>query len=112
MAKENVKLFYEALTKDTVVQKEIKEKEKEYTGNREDRDRIAEEILIPVAAKAGYDFTVEELKEAENGKQQEGSLKDEELEAVSGGGLGVCIVYGTTFRRGGFGECFIIGDVT
>lgn len=107
MAKENVKAFLEALTKDEAVQKILKEKEKDYAGIKDARDSIIKEILLPVAEKAGYSFTEEELKEYEKNLQPQGELDEDELEAVAGGveNWGACSGLGA-----GYGDsCFIIG---
>ena len=107
MAKENVKAFFEALSKDESIQQVLKAKELAYTGIKEDREAIVKEVLIPVAEEAGYDFTLEELKEFEKGMRPEGELDEGELESIAGGVdvWGACVVvgigYGTT--------CFIVG---
>ena len=107
MAKENVKAFFEALSKDEALQQALKEKEVAYTGMKENREAVVAEVLIPVANAAGYDFTLEELKEFESSMQAEGELAEDELEAIAGGVQvwGICVVagfgYGTT--------CFILG---
>lgn len=107
MAKENVKAFFEALSRDDSIQQTLKEKELAYTGTKEDREAIVEAIVIPVAKAAGYDFTLEELKEFEKGVRPEGELDESELEAVAGGVevWGACVVVGV-----GYGTtCFIVG---
>ena len=119
MAKENVKAFYEALSKDEAMQQAVKAKELAYTGKKEDREAVAEEIVIPVAKEAGYEFTLEELREFEEGLRPAGELDEDELEAVSGGlglGLGVTAFGGVAYsffsddcRGMGFGFCILIG---
>ena len=107
MAKENIKAFFEALSKDETIQQMLKEKEHAYTGMKEDRESVVAEILIPTAKAAGYDFTLEELKEFETGMRPEGELDEAELEAVAGGveDWGVCILAGL-----GWGTmCAVIG---
>ena len=107
MAKENVKAFFEALSKDESIQQALKAKELAYTGIKEDREAIVKEVLIPVAEEAGYDFTLEELKEFEKGMRPEGELDENELEAVAGGveDWGVCVFAGL-----GWGTmCAVIG---
>ena len=85
MTQENIKVFFEALSKDEALQQALKEKALSYTGSKEDREAVVEAILIPVAKKAGYAFTLEELKEFEKGMRPEGELNESELEAVAGG---------------------------
>ena len=108
MPAENVKAFFEALSKDGVLQKALREKELAYTGAKENREAVVAEVLIPVANEAGYDFTLEDLKAFEKSMQVEGELAEDELEAVAGGGMnwGLCLLGGI----GGGGEsCFVIG---
>ena len=114
MAKENIKAFFEALSKDEALQKALEEKELAYTGAKEDRETVVAEVLIPAAKAAGYDFTAEELKEFDNGMRPEGELDESELESVAGGlTWGVCVLYG--FGGGdmcvytGFSLCVIAG---
>ena len=110
MAKENIKAFFEALSKDETIQKAMKEKELGYTGSKEDREAVIKAVLIPVAEEAGYTFTLEELKELEKGMREEGELAENELESVAGGtddwGVwGVCFLAGI----GGGGTCVVVG---
>ena len=107
MAKENVKAFFEALSKDEAIQQALKEKELSYTGMKEDREAVVAEVLIPVAEEAGYAFTLEEMKAFEKGMRPEGELGEDELESVAGGveDWGVCVLAGI-----GWGTmCAVIG---
>ena len=119
MAKENVKAFFEALSQNEALQQALKAKELAYTGIKEDREAIVNEVLIPVAEEAGYNFTLEELKEFEKGMRPAGELDEDELESVSGG---LSFAFGLTFLGGvgyslssddcrglGFGLCIVIG---
>ena len=107
MPAENVKAFFEALSKDGVLQKALREKELAYTGAKENREAVVAEVLIPVANEAGYDFTLEDLKAFEKSMQVEGELAEDELEAVAGGGMnwGVCVFWGL----GGGSSCIVVG---
>ena len=108
MAKENVKAFFEALSKDEALQQALKEKEVAYTGMKEDRAAIVKEVLLPVAEEAGYAFTLEELKEFESSMQAEGELAEDELEAIAAGGVktwGACMVVGVA----GGTSCIVLG---
>ena len=115
MSQENIKLFKEALQKDSALQAKLKEKEAAYSGDKEDRVKIVEEILLPLATECGFSFTVEELKAEEEAQQKEGTLSEKELESVSGGGsgYGLCFVigagWGTFCRVVGMGGCVGIG---
>ena len=93
MAVENVKAFFEVLSKDEAIQQALKAKEAAYTGSKEDRDAVVEAILLPVAKEAGYEFTLEELKKFAKSMWPEGELDEAELEAVAGGG-GFCLILG------------------
>ena len=116
MAKENVKAFFEALSKDEAIQQALKAKELAYTGSKEDREAVVKEVLIPVAEEAGYAFTLEELKEFEKGMCLEGELSENELEAIAGGETttwGVCVFVGVGWGSGcrvvGVGLCGVYG---
>ena len=107
MVTENIKAFFEALSKDEALQQALREKELSYTGMKEDREAIVAEILIPVAKAAGYDFTLEDVKAFEKGMRVEGELSENELEAVAGGveDWGICVLAGF-----GWGTmCAVIG---
>ena len=93
MAAENVKAFFEALSKDEALQQALREKEVAYTGMKEDREAVVEAVLLPVAKEAGYEFTLEELKALEKSMRPEGELSENELEDVAGGG-GFCLIIG------------------
>ena len=105
MAKENVRKFYEEVSKNKELQKKIIEVQKNYSGNKEDRDTVVKECVIPIAKEAGYDFTAKEVLavEKENALQQ--NISEEELENVSGGWSG-CLSIGAV---DGWSMCFIIG---
>ena len=96
MAKENVKNFYEVLVNSKELQEKLKELEKNYTGDVNDRRAVAEAILIPAAKEAGYEFTVEELKSVEKERAEEGAVSEEEMELVGGGLDGVCVLIGSS----------------
>lgn len=72
MSKENVKAFMEKLATDKELQDKIN-----------DRARVAEAVIIPVAKEAGFDFTVEELR-AYLAEMPE-KVAEGELEDVAGG---------------------------
>lgn len=80
--------FYNKINGDPVVTEEFKkiaEKYKLPAGVKiSDLSNEVLTALIPVAEKAGFEFTVEEVK-AYLKKSDEGELSDDELEAVAGG---------------------------
>ena len=101
------------------MQQALNAKELAFTGMKEDREAVAEEIVIPVAKEAGYEFTLEELREFEEGLRPTGELDEDELEAVSGGvfSIAFCVCGGTGYNFGsdsnsgfaGFGLCILLG---
>jgi predicted ribosomally synthesized peptide with nif11-like leader len=111
MAKEAVLGFYEKLQKDTALQEKIKAAEKSYAGDKEDRETIAKEIILPIAKAAGFDISLDDIKEYEKNLYKEGEVSDGELQQVAGGSsIGFCVVYGV--GKGGksdFAGCFLAG---
>ena len=114
MTTENVKAFFEALSQNESIQQALKEKEAAYTGTKEDREAIVNEILIPVAEAAGFTFTLDEVNEFEKSMQVKGELNEDELKAVAGGdSIGEVIVETTlpTLADNGYdlGLCVAVG---
>jgi len=98
MSVENIKRFYDALTKDEALQDKFKALAEKYEGQKPDEeqaDAICEKELLPFAKSAGYDFTLEELKEynRDAAKPATRQLSEEELAAVAGG-VCVCVMFG------------------
>ena len=114
MAKENVKLFYDALKTEEALRKKLQEKEAAYTGDKNDREAIVAEILLPIAEATGYAFTIEELKEYESDLLSGKELSDDEMESVAGGDIvGFCCIVGVgagwECEGLGYGTCFLVG---
>lgn len=88
MAKENVGAFFKELLVNEELLEKLHEAEKTCFGVK-DKTVIAQVVLLPVAAEAGFEFTMEELQEHEKEylarKQQSGELPDDDLEGVAGG---------------------------
>ena len=105
MAKENVKKFYEKLESSKELQEKLVKAQESYTGDKEDTSAVLEEVLLPIAKEAGYDFTAEELKAAERELAQEKGISEEELENVSGGWKGFCPFIGVS--KGGLAEACV-----
>jgi len=109
MSKENVRKFYEVLSKDADLQRRFREKNELLSGKYRDGAPGDERLeglflkeILPVAREAGFEFSFQELQEYSADSKMTGELMDEELAAVAGGGnLCVCVV-------GGYGT---IGDV-
>ena len=66
----------------------------------EDKEQLVA-ALVALAREEGYEFTVEDTMRYLESFDKEGSLSDEELEAVAGGksGAGACIVIGGFTRE-------------
>ncbi|HHW47907.1 MAG TPA: Nif11 family protein [Clostridiaceae bacterium] len=110
MSEENVKLFYEMLAENRDLQEKVKKAGEKYTGQNMDKETvelIMQNELLPLAKEAGFEFTLEELKEFAqiNYQGETGMLSDDELNAVVGG-AGACVVGG--YSAGGC-FCGILG---
>ncbi len=96
MAKEDVQRFYEALSQNEELQKKFMVLNEIPAEARQ--ENIIESRLIPLAKEAGFDFTLEELKEYS--QSQKKPLSNEELAAVTGGKVGgnmtecICVIGG------------------
>ena len=119
MSAENVKKFYEAVSRDEALKQKFVELSRKYQGQPMDeakmRTLMAQEAL-PMAKQMGYSFTMDDLKVyGEEVKQADANrvLSDEELQAVSGGGTtgtNRCIFFGVP--SGDFsGFCFLYGQI-
>lgn len=107
MSKENVKAFYELAAKEEGVRNKLAELFKPYEGkelSEEEKSKLTETLIIPVAAEYGLPFTMEEwisfVEDAKASSSKEGELSNEELESVAGG-----FAIGLTF-------CFLVGAGT
>ncbi len=112
MAKENVKLFYEALAADKNLQNKVIKTNEKYNGQQIDKEtfeQIFKKEFLPIAKEAGFDFTWEEFIEVMEENKDTKKISDDELVAVAGGtgnldntpvGGGWCMC--TTF---GYGIC-------
>ena len=92
MAIENVKAFYKKLEAKEELQKKIAAADAAYNGDTGDKKAAVEAIVLPIAKEAGFDFTAEEMLEAETAVNSEGEFTEDELEAVAGGGW--CLILG------------------
>ena len=112
MAKENVKKFFEAVSKSEDLQKQLKEATQKKEAEIAKAVKAQTETLVDFAKKAGFDFTAEELL---SGGAPEGSKLDiNELDAVAGGAHaghgGFCIFLGVTPEGPGAGAGFCINN--
>jgi hypothetical protein len=120
MAKENVSKFYEAVAADEGLRARLNDLSKPYQGqemNEEKKAALVEQLVLPIAAEMGWDFSTEELRQYEEEMVQaskNGELNDAELEAVAGGlpqiMVAVCFVVGVggTVALGG-AACWGVG---
>lgn len=101
MSVEDVRKFFARLAEDKALMEEaVKAGETwkaEFQAKTEDEYKargLAEThaLLEPIARKAGYSFTLADLKTFEKSRSRE--LSDSELDAVSGSGVCVCVIAG------------------
>lgn len=84
MSVEQVKAFFDKVKEDATLVQKIKDAEAAYKGNTSDKVAEFAEIVIPVAAQAGFNFTVDDFKAAFD-NNDEGEASEDELNAVAGG---------------------------
>lgn len=75
-----VKEFVELFAKDASLQAAFAEAEAAYPGSLEIREAVVEDVLLPLARRAGFVFTVEDLRNYETGVYLR-NHRDEELPA-------------------------------
>ena len=126
MAKENVKKFYDEISKNKELQEKFIAVQKGYETEGKSEEEIFEDILLPIAKEAGYEFTMSEYQEVQRDAMAEEGISEEELENVSGGwsgclGIGVssdlaiCTFIGSDDKEtsnidgGGLLMCFFVG---
>lgn len=83
MSVEQVKAFFAEVKSDESLAQKLKDAEAAYTGDKSDRAAAVAAVVIPVAAAAGFIFTVEDFKVAFD--DSEGEASENELNAVAGG---------------------------
>ncbi|MDR1364560.1 MAG: Nif11-like leader peptide family natural product precursor [Oscillospiraceae bacterium] len=100
MSKENVKKFYEALAKEEKLRKKLKDLNLNISGgvSFSEKEQLFQDELIPFAKNAGYEFTLDELKNVEKEMSNFSSkrLNDSDLQ-IAGGFVGACIAIGRGF---------------
>lgn len=103
MSVENVKKFYEAVSKDELLKQKFVELSQKYQGQPMDEEKamsVMEQEGLPMAEQMGYSFSLDDLKVyGEEMKQanMNRELSDEEMQAVVGGSgteSGFCILIG------------------
>ena len=91
MAKENVKKFFEEVSKNEDLQKKLKAATEKPSADVQKAFEAQSAAVVEVAKKAGFDFTADEFIEA--GVVGDKKLDQNELDAVAGGW---CAVLGLT----------------
>ena len=95
MAKENVKKFFEEVSKNADLQKQLNEATKANEAEIAKAVKAQAEAVASVAKKAGFDFTAEDFLSA--GAPDNSKLDMNELDAVAGG-EGFCAWIGGTTK--------------
>lgn len=90
MSVEKARAFVAKLNSDKELAKKVTDAKEAYTGDKSNDDAAIKEILLPIAAQACYDFTVEDYKATFD---EEGEASADELDAVAGG-TSFCIFSG------------------
>ena len=83
MPVEQAKAFVAKVKEDPELAQKLKDAQAAYTGDKSDKDAAFATIVLPVAAAAGFNFTVEDFKAAFD--KGEGEVSEDELDAVAGG---------------------------
>ena len=83
MSVEQVNAFFSKVKSDSALAQKLKDAQAAYTGDKSDKDAAFTAIVIPVAAEAGFNFTVDDFKASFD--KSEGEASEDELNAVAGG---------------------------
>ncbi len=83
MSLDQIKAFFQKANEDEALAQKLKDAQAAYTGEKSDKDAAIAAVIIPVAAEAGFNFTVEDFKTV---FEAEGEASADELHAVAGGG--------------------------
>ena len=83
MSVEQVKAFFQKVKEDPTLAQKLKTAQAAYTGDKSDKELIVAVVVIPVAAAAGFNFTLDDFKSFVDNSESEAS--DEELDAIAGG---------------------------
>ena len=84
MSVEQVKAFFDKVKEDSSLAQKLKDAEAAYKGDKSDKDTAIAAVVIPIAAEAGFNFTVDDFKAFFD--NNEGEVSEDELNAVAGGG--------------------------
>ena len=81
MSVEQVKAFFAKVKDDSELAQKLKDAQANYKG---DKEAAVAAVVLPIAAAAGFKFTVDDFKAAFG--NDEGEASEDELDAVAGGG--------------------------
>ncbi len=87
MSVEQVKAFLAKAKDDSELAQKLKDAQAAYTGDKSDKEAMFAAVFVPIAAKAGFNFTVEDFK-AVFDNNNDGEASADELTAVAGGEYG------------------------
>ena len=83
MSVKQVKAFFAKVKEDSTLAQKLKDAQAAYTGDTSDKELIVSVVIIPVAAAAGFNFTIDDFKAFVD--NIEGEASDDELDAIAGG---------------------------
>ena len=88
MSVEQVNAFFSKVKSDQALAQKLKDAQAAYKGDKSDKEAALAAIVIPVAAQAGFNFTVDDFKASFD--NNEGEVYEDELDAVAGGFFREC----------------------
>lgn len=83
MSVEQVKAFFQKVKTDSALAQKLKYAEAAYTGDTSDKELIVAVVVIPIAAAAGFNFTLDDFKAFVD--NSEGEASEDELDVIAGG---------------------------
>lgn len=73
---EQAEAFFERVAAEPALAERLRLAEADYPGSLEIREAVVEDVLLPIAAELGYDFTVEELRAYETRRKLRNARPD------------------------------------
>lgn len=114
MSVENVEKFYEAIACNRELRSQLAELSRHHRKEEMDEagiTRLIEKQILPLAARMGLGFSLNDLWRHAEELQQTGlreDLEEEELDAVVGGGSNLCVLTNNS-TSAGLCACYFIG---
>ena len=105
MSVDQAKAFFQKVKEDPELAKKIKDAQAAYKGDTSDKDAAIAAVVIPIAAEAGFKFTVDDFKAT---FEAEGEASEDELDAVAGGNFWGELASMLTFAVCGKTECHAV----